>query len=386
MKRAALRTLHSATNDYDESGVRERSPSMVSAEPIAAGGMAAVHLVAGPRDGRLYALKRLHPHLASDGYWVSMLHDEANIASSIRHENVVATHGMSTYRGAPCLVMDYVPGLSAADVIRYASPHGIPVVFALKIAADALRGLHAAHETCDASGRPLAIVHRDVSPQNILVGADGIARVLDFGIAKALHRLQSTRPGEVKGKLAYMSPEQLSGEDLDRRTDVRAIGVVLWELLTSSPLFHSRREQESIDKILRNCVRRPSELNPDVPADIDAIVMRALAIRPQDRFQSALEMALAIEAYCYRVTAEQLAEFIGTIGHDVLDDRARRGADLRDSVAPPPPPPAPPSVHRRLLAKLNMRMIEPALWFLSAILVSASFTFYVRARARIIRK
>ncbi|MFO0738319.1 MAG: serine/threonine-protein kinase [Labilithrix sp.] len=395
MKRGATLAVSTPTlfTDLDEeSGIRVRPPSVVS-DAIASGGMASVHLVASGDDGRLFAVKRLHPHLAKDEYFTSMLLDEATLAAAIRHENVVTTYGIDHYEGTPCVVMDYVPGLSASDVIRLAHPAGVPIPFALKIAADALRGLHAAHEACDAFGRPLQIVHRDVSPQNILVGADGVTRMLDFGIAKAAHRIHSTRPGDVKGKLAYMSPEQLMGADVDRRSDLRAVGVVLWEMLTGAPLFHMKREEDTVEKIIRGRVRRPSELVSDLPAEIDAIVMRALSLHPADRFATALEMAQAIEAVAFRyfVTARQVGEWVHSIGFEVLDERERVSANLQDTISfmptlvRPSQAPAPEPKRAWTPKRLFSRLSEPALLVFSALLVAAGSGFYL-TRARIIRK
>ena len=344
MKRAAapsatVTSLSHSASSLDDSGIRTIEETRAVSEAIAEGGMASVHLVAKDEDGRLYALKRLHAHLAADEYFTSMLFDEAAIAASVRHENVVTTYGIDTYEGRPCVVMEYVPGLSVSAVIQHSHPARVPVPFAIKIAAEALRGLHAAHETCDTTGRPLGIVHRDVSPQNILVGLDGVARVLDFGIAKAEHRIHSTRPGDLKGKLAYMAPEQLCGHTLDARTDLRAVAVVLWELLTSAPLFHSAREELTVEKIIGGAVRPPSEITDGIPPELDAIVLRALALNPADRFPSALAMAEALEAVGARysfVTSELIGEWVHTLGYDEIDERLRLGADLRRSIPDPP--------------------------------------------------
>jgi serine/threonine-protein kinase len=259
--------------------------------------MATVHLAIRAGDPtRVFAAKRLYPQLACDQRFVQMLVDEATLAARVRHEHVVAVHGISMVEGDPIIVMDYFPGLSLAELMKLAHPGRIPWAMVTAILLGVLRGLHAAHEAVDDHGRSLELVHRDVSPQNIHVGIDGIGRVLDFGIAKAARRIQTTRAGELKGKLAYLAPEQLLTQRVDRRTDIRGAAVVLWEALTGAPLFHGETEDITMARVLDGRSRRPSELAPEVPRALDEIVMRALAKRPEARFATALQMARALEA------------------------------------------------------------------------------------------
>src|SRR6185369_14610263 len=206
------------------------------------GGMATVHLVRllGPVGfSRTVAIKRLHAQFASDPEFVSMFLDEARLAARIRHPNVVPTLDVVTTGGELFLVMEYVPGESAARLARALRERQqtIPLRVLSGIITGVLHGLHAAHEAKDEQGAPLSIVHRDVSPQNVLVGTDGVARVLDFGVAKAAGRIHQTREGSVKGKLPYMPPEQMRGGEISRKTDVYAAAVVLWECLTGEWLF-----------------------------------------------------------------------------------------------------------------------------------------------------
>src|SRR3954467_5396427 len=206
---------------------------------IASGGMARVHLgrLVGPGGfGRTVAIKRLHPHLAKEPEFVDMLTDEARVAGRLGHPNLVPTLDIVAAEGELFLVMEYVPGLTLSVIAKRigAQNERVPLPIALSIMTGVLHGLHAVHEAKDERGLPLEVVHRDVSPQNILVGSDGVARVLDFGVAKAAGRAHGTQDGRIKGKFGYMPPEQLHGEVLDRRADVYAAGVVLWEALVGA--------------------------------------------------------------------------------------------------------------------------------------------------------
>ena len=267
---------------------------------IASGGMATVHLARQLGAGgfaRIVAVKRLHERYARDPEFVAMFLDEARIVARIRHPNVVQTIDVVTEDFELFLVMEYIHGESLLHMMHMASrektPLPIPVVGAVLVGA--LLGLHEAHDARSETGVPLGIVHRDVSPHNVLVGVDGTARVLDFGVAKASERIQTTLDGQLKGKLSYMAPEQITNQPMDRRTDVYSAAVVLWEALTGLKLFHGASEGAVINKILLETVRPPSRLNASVPAALDAVVMRGLARDPSARFGSAREMAVAIE-------------------------------------------------------------------------------------------
>ncbi|MFO0562973.1 MAG: protein kinase [Polyangiales bacterium] len=268
---------------------------------LARGGMGTVLLarVAGAGGfSRLYALKLLHKHLMYDSEFVDMLLDEARIAARIHHPNAVAIHevGFNELQGY-YLVMDYVEGVTLWDVNQQLGPASPGrVKLCSRIVYDALLGLEAAHTLTDEMGRPLKVVHRDMSPQNILVGVDGIARVTDFGIAKAAARISGTTPGQVKGKLAYMAPEQARGKDLDHRVDIFAMGVVLWEMLTGQRLFKRSKDNETIDALLVKPIPHVRELVPSIPEELDAVVAQALVRDPQQRFGSARAMAVALES------------------------------------------------------------------------------------------
>jgi serine/threonine protein kinase len=296
-------------------------------EPIASGGMATVHFgrLLGPVGfSRTVAIKRLHPQFASDPEFVSMFLDEAHLAAHIRHPNVAATLDVVALEGELFLVMDYVQGESLSRLIRAARHAGepVPVPIAASVLAGALHGLHAAHEATGDRGEALAIVHRDVSPQNIVVGVDGTARVLDFGVAKAVGRLQTTREGQLKGKMAYMAVEQLRGAPVDRRTDVYAVGVVLWETLVGRKPFDGDNDVEVFGKVLDAPIEPPGRFVPGVPPELDAIVMRALAREAQDRFATARDMARAIERAVPPIAAADVGEWVERMAEKMLASRA----------------------------------------------------------------
>jgi serine/threonine protein kinase len=293
-------------------------------DELASGGMASVHFgrLLGPVGfARTVAIKRLHPYYAKDPDFRSMFIDEARLAARIRHNNVVQTLDVVSSDDELFLVMELIQGESLARLLRNA-PAGVrpphPVV--VSIMAGVLHGLHAAHEAIDEKGRPLGIVHRDVSPQNVLVGTDGVARVLDFGVAKATGRLQTTRDGQIKGKLAYMAPEQLRGE-VTRRTDIYAAAVVLWESLTGTRLFKADDEREIVSKILFAEPKPPSAVRGDVDPALDEIVMRALAPDPGARFPTAREMALALEERVSIATVSQVGAWVERAGDSALAQR-----------------------------------------------------------------
>ncbi len=305
-------------------------------DEIASGGMATVHLgrLVGPAGfGRIVAIKRLHGHLAKDPAFVTMLLDEARIASRIHHPNVVQTFDVIADKQL-FIVLEYVGGDSLAKLVARVRRRGdrVDPAIAVAIMLGVLYGLHAAHETCDEAGRSLGIVHRDVSPQNVLVGTDGTARILDFGIAKASGRIQTTREGQLKGKLAYMAPEQLEHRPVDRRVDVYAAAVVFWELLTCTRLFDGDNEASLFRQVLEGNVAPPSSIAPGITESLDAIVARGLARDPDARFTTAKEMALALEAsLVVPATASRLGEWVESEWPDRAD-RARLIAAVESGV------------------------------------------------------
>jgi serine/threonine-protein kinase len=263
--------------------------------------MAAVYLGRALGAGgfeRLVAIKSMHRELAADPTFVAMFLDEARLAARVRHPNVVATLDVEESGSGLYIVMEYVEGPSLSAMRRALGKRGepIPAGIALRIVVDALLGLHAAHEQTGPKGEPLHIVHRDVTPQNILVSVDGVAKITDFGVARAESRLSTTRSGSAKGKLAYMPPEQVRAEPLDRRADVYAAGIVLWELLVGQRLFEAENEGALLYRVMAGAQRSPRDAGADVPEALDRAVMRSLALDPDARYPTALAFAEALEA------------------------------------------------------------------------------------------
>ena len=314
-------------------------------EPIASGGMAAVHLgrLVGPAGfSRTVAIKRLHAQHASDPEFVSMFVDEARMAARIRHANVVPILDIVTEGDEVFLVMDYIHGESLVKARRAAISAGKPcsTTFAVSIVCGVLHGLQAAHEATDELGKPLGIIHRDVSPQNVLIGVDGIARLIDFGVAKAEGRRTSTQGLQPKGKIAYMAPEQLRGDPLDQRVDVFAASIVLWELVTSKRLFAAENDGAVITKILSAPIDPPSK-HRAIPSDLETVIMRGLARNRADRFESAAEMARALERCMPLASASEIGGWLRAIVADELAERAKRVAAVESAAVDVPVVPEP---------------------------------------------
>jgi serine/threonine protein kinase len=307
-------------------------------DELGSGGMATVYLgrLCGPaRFSPIVAVKALHPQLAKDPDFVKMFLDEARLAARIRHPNIVPVIDVHVGAGELCLVLEYVRGESLNRLIRGAAADGQPIspAIASAIVCDMLEGLHAAHEATDEEGKPLGIVHRDVSPHNVLVGVDGTARVFDFGVAKAAGRMQTTQDGQVKGKLAYMAPEQLRGESVNRQADLYAAAVVLWEMLTGEHLFGGDNEGQTVERVLFEPVPAPSQRRGNVPAALDAVVLRGLARERTRRFGTAKEMVLALEQAAAPAARSEVGGWVEVRAVDGLEDRARRVAAVEASPA-----------------------------------------------------
>ncbi len=287
---------------FDPSVGRQRVDRYELMGEIASGGMATVYLARLTGMGgfqRFVAMKRLHPHLASEKEFVEMFLDEARIAARIHHPNVVPILEVGASQVGYYLVMEYVEGDTLARLLARAASTGkkLPVSIALRIAIDMLSGLHAAHELHDDHNQPVHLVHRDVSPQNVLVGQDGIARITDFGVARAASRLTATRVGQLKGKIAYMAPEQAAGsEELDRRADVFSAGIVIWEALAQKRLFKAENEAATLSRVITEPVPLLFQVSPQVSKEVSGVVMRALDRDVDKRYPSCAAFADALEA------------------------------------------------------------------------------------------
>ena len=328
---------------------------------IASGGMATVHfgrLVGGAGFARTVAIKRLHPHLAKDPDFVAMFVDEARLAARIAHPNVVTTLDVVSYADELLLVMEYVHGASLSRLSKAVAQRGerMPPRIVASIVCGVLHGLHAAHEAKGEGGMPLGIVHRDVSPQNVLVGTDGIARVLDFGVAKATGRWQSTQRGQLKGKLAYMAPEQIATHDVTRKSDVYAAAVMLWETLTGHRLFRADNEARLMALVLGGRVDPPSVVAPGLPPGFDRIVLRGLHRDPDKRFATAREMAAEVERVVGAAPPTEVGEWVEYIASEELRERNHRIEEI-ERITPTPPlrKTPPPEAHdQRSLVHLGM--------------------------------
>lgn len=295
---------------------------------IAHGGMATVfvgRLMRTHGFARAVAIKRMHRHLASESAFRAMFVDEALLVSKIRHPNVVPMLDIVSHNSELLAVMELVDGAPLTDVAKaYGGP--LPPRIAAAIIHDVLCGLHAAHEMTGENGASLNVIHRDVSPSNILVGADGSTRILDFGIAKAIGHVPSTMTGMVKGKARYMAPEQLDASpELDRTADIFAATVVLWEMLTGRRLFTSERGFSSGNEAKRAV--KPSTVS-SAAAVLDDVVMRGLRTDPNKRFRTALEMARAIERALTPASRLDVAEIVGELSLPSRDRVQRLVRDL----------------------------------------------------------
>jgi serine/threonine protein kinase len=309
-------------------------------DELAHGGMATVHVgrLIGPSGfARTVAIKRLHTRFAKDEEFVAMFLDEARMAARLRHPNVVPIHDVVQAESELFLVMDYVEGESLARLLKVARDAGkqLPINVGAAIVAGALHGLHAAHEAKGDDGLPLELVHRDVSPENILVGINGVPRILDFGIAKAAGRAQTTAEGKIKGKIAYMAMEQLGGEDVDRRVDVFSAGVVLWEVLAGRRRYTAPSHHAMLALALEGKKIPPSDFNSEVSESLDALVLRAMERDPNKRFATAREFAFALEEVVSLASTARVGAYVQEMATETLSLRAELIAGVEKSQSDP---------------------------------------------------
>lgn len=278
-------------------------------ERLAVGGMAEIYRAKSKGIGgfeKLVAIKRMLPQYTSDRGYVDMLLDEARIMALLDHANIVQVLDVGQEGPHFYLAMELVNGPDLYRILRTLHEGGVqlPIEAATFVVREVLTGLHYAHNRADVDGKPLNIVHRDVSPQNVLLSWEGDVKLIDFGIAKADARLTTTGSGIIKGKFQYMSPEQARGAPLDVRTDVFSAGILLWEALTASPVYEDSGEDSLINKVREANILAPTTVRPDVPHMLEGIVMRALSVDPDERFQTAAEFHRALTAFLATRAAE----------------------------------------------------------------------------------
>ena len=350
---------------------------------LALGGMGEVFLarqtgVAG--FDRLVILKSLLPELAEQEGFVEQFLDEARVAATLNHPNIVGIYEVGLWNGVYFIAMEHIHGEDLARLQRAAGKQklSIPYQVSARIIHDAALGLDHAHHAIDLEGRALGIVHRDISPQNIMVRGDGVAKVVDFGIAKASNRSTRTATGLLKGKLQYMAPEQAMGANLDGRSDQFSLGVVLWELTTGQRLFKGDNELETLQRVLQQPVPPPSSLVPGYPPELEAVVMRMLERDPNHRYAHCVEAARDLRTYldnCSRTVGEQqVAAFVQQVMGEELEERTRNltpnaenfvislsGANSSNTMRHPSDAPAKPTVSMSLMVpKRRKRMLVAA--------------------------
>jgi serine/threonine protein kinase len=280
-------------------------------------------------------VKQILPQYAKYREFIDMFVDEAKITVSLSHGNIVPVYELGRIEGIYFIAMEFIHGrdlsqtmLRADELDLYFSPEQ-----AVAVIIDTLKGLDYAHRRKDRKGESMGIVHRDVSPQNVVVSFDGEVKILDFGIAKAAQRLSATHPGAVRGKFGYLSPEQASGKPVDRRADIFAAGTVLWELLTMKRLFGTGTEAQALDNIRKAVVEPPSSINPDVPEALDDLVLQALQKSPDARYKDAGAFQLALSKFLYSsggaVTSESIGNYMKRIFAEHLDAEEAADGDPR---------------------------------------------------------
>lgn len=273
----------------------------VLVERLGRGGMAEVwkaKMVGPARFERTMVVKRILPHLAEDAEFVEMFVSEARLSARLNHANIVSVFELGLFDGEYFLAMEYVRGMDLISVLRRHAPQGpLPPGFAAFVLREVASALAYAHSLTDDNGVPLGLIHRDVSPSNVMIRFDGGVKLLDFGIAKALSEVgdTKTRDGTLKGKLGYMSPEQIQGKELDARSDLFSAGILLHEALAGRRLFKGTHEAQTLELVLQARVEPPSRFNPAVPPDLDRICLKALARDPRDRYQTGDELAADLD-------------------------------------------------------------------------------------------
>ena len=301
-------------------------------DEIGVGGMATVELARMDGAGgfrKWVAIKRIHPHLTEEQQFINMFLDEARIAASISHPNVAQVFDLGKDGNTYWIAMEYLHGEPLREIMRINEEQetSIQPELAARLIADAAEGLHAAHELRGKNGQPLNLVHRDVTPHNLFITYDGVVKVVDFGIAKVTGSLSSTHAGTITGKVAYMSPEQVRGRPIDRRADVFALGVVLWEMTTGRRLFRVDSDLATLSRVEACVVPPPSALDADYPPELEAVVLKALQREPETRYQTARELSRALQHFLMGARTFVGPEDISAYVSDMFSDRIRKRED-----------------------------------------------------------
>ncbi len=295
---------------------------------IAVGGMAEIFLAR--QEGlegfeKTICIKRIRPHLSSQPNFVRMFLNEAKLAAQLNHPNIVQIYDLGRINDSYFIAMEYISGRDMSRIIPKAEKADIPfpMIYALKIGSNCCEGMYYAHTKTDAYGNPLNIVHRDLTPENVLVGFNGTVKIVDFGIAKASTQLGQTRAGEIKGKLSYMSPEQAMGHQLDHRSDIFSLGAVMYEWITGYRLFTGENEMAILKSIIDGKIYPPSYFKEDVPEQVERILMKALSKDREERYQSAWELQFDIDTFVasndFTPSNIHLANFLKQIFSDEIE-------------------------------------------------------------------
>ena len=298
----------------ERQGAPTRLGSYEIVRPLARGGMAELFLAraAEPQSTfeKLVVVKKILPRYADNPRFVQLFLDEAKLAQSLSHKNIVQVHDVGGSGSEYFFAMEYLHGQDVRSILHrvWRNAEKFPISHAVQIASQVASALHYAHEKRRPDGSLMEIVHRDVSPSNVLVSYDGVVKLVDFGVAKAATRTVKTRTGTLKGKIAYMSPEQAKGAAVDRRSDVFSLGIVLWEMVTTSRLFRGENDLATLQLIINMPIKRPSEERPDCPQELERVILKALAQDPARRYQSANEVAQDLEEL---VRVEQMTQSAG---------------------------------------------------------------------------
>ena len=297
-------------------------------EKLASGGMAEVFRAeSAGLEGfkKQVAIKRVLPHLSEKKKFISMFLDEARLSAHLSHSNCVQVFDIGVGDNAYFIVMEYVDGADLKAVLETLKKQGreLPVEEAVFIAIKICEGLCYAHELIDSEGRPFAVVHRDVSPPNVLITKHGEIKIVDFGLAKASSQLEKSEPGIIKGKFSYLSPEAALGKDVDHRTDIFAVGIILWEMLAGRRLFLGDTDFATVKLVQQASIPPLTKINPNVPPELERIVNKSLARDPAQRFQSARDLAMSLNDFLYRYGKSVGSFKIAALVQSTIRDKQR---------------------------------------------------------------